>query len=336
MKSYYTIKDVAKKAGVSIATVSRVFNDSPFVNEETRKRISKIANELNYTPNLLARGLMLKKTDTLGVILPDLYGDFFSEVIKGIDEIARKKGYHILVASTHSHKSEIESILKVMRSGRVDGLIIMSPHIDSNSIRNFLPDNMPAVLLNCFGDYSTLTSITIDNFNGAKMMIRHLIKHGHKNIAIIKGVEGNYDAEERLRGYRKALKESSITESPRYLLNGEFTEESGYMAMKKISSIRPRPTAVFASNDSMAIGAIRAAHELGIKIPVDIAIAGFDDVPISKYIKPSLSSVHVPIFDLGRFAANKLIEKIEKGDKMKHEKMVLNTTLMVRESCGCL
>jgi LacI family transcriptional regulator len=336
MKTNNTIKDVAKKAGVSIATVSRVFNNSPLVSEETRKKILKTSNELKYSPNLLARGLMLKKTDTLGVVLPDLYGDFFSEVIKGIDEIARKRSYHILVASTHSHKDEIESILKVMRGGRVDGLIIMSPHIDSNSIQNFLPGDIPVILLNCFGDYSTVSSITIDNYHGAKLMTRHLIKHGHKNIAIIKGVEGNYDAEERLRGYRKALKEANIIESSISLVHGDFTEESGYSAMKKIASLKPRPTAVFASNDSMAIGAIRAAHELGIKIPNDIAVAGFDDIPITKFIKPSLSSVHVPIFELGKLAATKLIDKILSGEGSKREKIVLETTLMVRESCGCL
>jgi len=285
---------------------------------------------------MMARGLMLKKTDTLGVILPDLYGAFFSEVIHGIDEVARQKGYHIMVASSHSHKTEIESMLKVMRNGRVDGLIIMSPHIDSASLEKYLPHDMPVVLLNCFCEDVTKDAIVIDNFNGAYMMVKHLIKHGHQRIAIIKGVEGNYDAEERLRGYRTALTEARLEVSPKLELHGSFSEESGYAAMKRILGMKPRPTAVFAANDAMAVGAISAVHEAGLAIPADIAIGGFDDIAMAKYIKPSLSSVHVSIYDLGAIAARKLVESIKTENGKPREKIVLPTTLMVRESCGCL
>jgi LacI family transcriptional regulator len=298
--------------------------------------VLEIAHEMKYTPNVMARGLMLKKTDTLGVILPDLYGEFFSEVIHGIDEVARRKGYHIMVASSRSHKSEIESMLKVMRSGRVDGLIIMSPHIDSASLEKNLPFDMPVILLNCFCEDATKDAIVIDNFNGAYLMVKHLIKHGYQPIAIIKGVEKNYDAEERLRGYRAALTEAGLEVSPKLELHGNFSEESGYTAMKKILGMKPRPTAVFAANDAMAIGAISAVHEARLAIPADIAVTGFDDIPMAKYMKPSLSSVHVPIYDLGALAAQKLIESIETETDKPKEKTALSTSLMVRESCGCV
>ena len=331
-----TIKDVASKAGVSIATVSRALNGSPLVTDETRAKVVKLANELKYTPNMMARGLMLKKSETLGVILPDLHGDFFSEVMKGIDEIARQNGYHILVSSSHSDKKEIESMLKVMRSGRVDGLIIMSPHLDSTSLNDYLTDDLPVVLLNCSISEKANESIIIDNFNGANQMVRHLIKHGHKRIAIIKGEENNFDAEERLKGYRSALYDAGIELNPKLELPGNFNEESGYTAMKKILNLKPRPTAVFASNDAMAIGAISAIQNKGLRIPEDIAICGFDDVPIAKYLKPSLSSVHVPIYDLGTNAALKLFRFIKNENNIQEEKIVLQTTLIVRESCGCL
>jgi LacI family transcriptional regulator len=331
-----TIKDVAGKAGVSIATVSRALNGSPLVTDETRGKIIKLANELKYTPNMMARGLMLKKSETIGVILPDLHGDFFSEVMKGIDEIARENGYHILVSSSHSDKTEIESMLKVMRSGRVDGLIIMSPHLDSTSLNDYITDDLPVVLLNCSIGEKANESIIIDNFNGAKEMVRHLIKHGHKRIAIIKGEENNFDAEERLKGYRSALYDAGLELNPKLELPGNFNEETGYTAMKKILNLKPRPTAVFASNDAMAIGAISAIQGKGLRIPEDIAIGGFDDVPITKYLKPSLSSVHVPIYDLGTNAASKLIRLIKNENNIPEEKIVLRTTLIVRESCGCL
>jgi len=331
-----TIKDVADKAGVSIATVSRALNGSPLVTDETRIKIVKIANELKYTPNMMARGLMLKKSETIGVILPDLHGDFFSEVMKGIDEVARDNGYHILVSSSHSDKNEIESMLKVMRSGRVDGLIIMSPHIDSTSLNDHITNDLPVVLLNCTINGKENTSILIDNFEGARQMVRHLIKHGHKRIAIIKGEENNFDAEERLKGYRSALYENGLELNPKLEIPGDFNEESGYTAMKKILNLKPRPTAVFASNDAMAIGAVSAIQSKGLKIPEDIAIGGFDDIPIAKYLKPSLSSVHVPINNLGTNAAIKLFKMIKNENNLSDGKTVLPATLVVRESCGCL
>ena len=332
----YTIKDIAKKAGVSIATVSRVLNDSPSVTEETRKKILSISNELKYTPNVFARGLMLKKTNTVGIILPDLYGDFFSEVIKGIDLVFTSAGYHIMVASSHSNKDEIESVLKVMRSGRVDGLIIMSPHINSISLQKNLPSDLPVVLLNSFCDDKTRDSIIIDNFNGANLMARHLIKHGYKKLAIIKGVEKNYDAEERLRGFKFALETAGMEYNSKYEFSGNFTEESGYEAAKKILNTKPLPRAIFAANDSMAIGAMSLIRSKGLKIPEDLAIVGFDDISISKYLRPSLSSVHVPIYELGTLASKKLMELLSDAPAKSKRKIVLPATLIVRESCGCL
>jgi LacI family transcriptional regulator len=328
-----TIKEVAKKAGVSTATVSRVFNNGPVV-EETRRRVQEAVRELNYTPNAAGRSLSTKRTDAIGLVLPDIYGEFFSEVIRGADQIARRDRYHLLVSSSHSNREEIEATLKVM-SGRVDGLIIMSPHLDAQTLKANLPQNLPVVLLNCYVEGVSVDSLNIDNFGGAMQIVRHLLQHGYRTIAVIKGTEKNLDAEERLRGYRQALLESHLTPSVTLEIGGNFSEDSGYEAVKKILALRPRPTAIFASNDSMAIGALSALREIGVEIPRETALVGFDDVPIARFLSPALTSVRVAICDLGAIAIQKLVQAIREKNNHAKQHVVISTTLALRESCGC-
>src|SRR2546421_10721408 len=212
-----TIRDVAREAGVSVATVSRVLNDSGPVRDTTRRRIVEVATALRYTPDSAARSLITRKTNTLGVLLPDLYGEFFSEVIRGIDQTARQRGFHLLVSSSHNDRSQMETALRAMR-GRVDGLVVMSPHIDGAGIAAILPESLPVVLLNCTppeescasdgaAGVTQFDSFGIDNLGGAAAMVRHFVAHGHRRIAIITGPAHNSDAEERLCGYRDALAE---------------------------------------------------------------------------------------------------------------------------------
>lgn len=335
-KEKATIKDVAAKAGVSISTVSKVISGNYPVSEKTRKKVLKVIKELNYQPNLTARSLVLKKTHTIGVVLPDIHGEFFSEIIKGIDKKAREFGYHVLLTSSHSDLKELDEVLISLLNGRVDGLIIMNPTLKSVYVESRLLRKVPLVLLNCCGEIQNADVILIDNYAGAYNLTKHLIKHGHKKIAVITGPSDNLDSIERLRGYKDALRESGIEPSPELEFQGDFTESSGYEIMKTILSLPDKPTAVFALNDDMAIGAIQYSKKAGIRIPSDIAIAGFDDIPMASYIHPSLTSVHVPIDRAGILAAEKLFERIEKGSQAKFTKVVLETTLVVRESCGCL
>ena len=330
-----SIKEVALKAGVSIATVSRVLNDKGPVAVETRTRILAAIEQLRYVPHGAARSLITNQTDTIGVLLPDLYGEFFSEVIRGIDLAARRSGFHVLISGFHSDRAEIEAVLRALR-GRVDGLIVLSPDVDAQSLRRNLPETLPVVLLNTpvDGDGADFDAINLDNHGGAFAMVRHLAGLGHRRIAFLRGPEENADARERLRGYRDALLSLEIEGEEALELGGDFSEESGYRAGQRLLALKPRPTAVFAANDSMAIGCLFALREAGARVPGDIALAGFDDIPIARYITPSLSSVHVPIAELGTRAMERLLHAVDSKNEHERRQETVATTLVVRGSCG--
>jgi len=332
-----SIKEVALKAGVSIATVSRVINDKGPVAVETRQRILTAIEQLRYVPHGAARSLITNQTDTIGVLLPDLYGEFFSEVIRGIDLAARRSGYHVLISGFHSDRAEIEAVLRALR-GRVDGLIVLSPDVDAQGLRRNLPETLPVVLLNTRingrADGAAFDAINVDNHGGAFAMVRHLAGLGHRRIALIRGPAENADALERLRGYRAALRAEGITPEPALEIPGDFSEESGYRAGERLLALEPRPEAVFAANDSMAIGCLFALREAGVEVPRDVALAGFDDIPIARYVTPQLSSVHVPIAELGTRAMERLLHAVEHRNEHERRQETVPTTLVVRGSCG--
>jgi LacI family transcriptional regulator len=329
-----TIKEVARRAGVSTATVSRVLNNTGPVGEQTRHKVKEIARELRYSPSAIGRSLSTKRTDSIGLLLPDLYGEFFSEVIRGCDQTAQLHNYHVLVSSSHNSKDEIEAALQVMR-GRVDGLIIMAPQIDAHTLNANLPHTLPVVLLNCYVEGDDFDSMNIDNYGGTKDMVRHFLGHGHRRIAIIRGTEHNIDASQRLQGYRDALQEAGADQDESLELPGNFSEASGYDAAKRILSITPRPTAIFASNDATAIGALSALRDAGVQVPEEMALAGFDDIPIAAYLTPSLTSVHVGINNLGVLAIQNIIQAVRDKDGYPKQQALLSTRLSLRESCGC-
>lgn len=327
-----TIKDVAREASVSVATVSRVFNGAAVVRAETAQRIREVATALRYAPHGGARSLITKRTSTIGVLLPDLFGEFFSELIHGIDATARREGYHILVSRSWEGRTEIEEAMRAMR-GRVDGVLVMSPDIDADSLLN-IPASLPVVLLCSPVSGFPADSVVIENFRGAREMVRHLTSLGHRRIAIVKGAAGNYDAAERLRGYRSALKESGIVAVPELEREGDFTEASGYAATLDLLAIDPRPTAIFAANDSMAIGALSALRESGVSVPGEIAVGGFDDIPLARYMDPPLSSVRVAIADLGARAVETLLNVIASETVHAPRRERVSTELVIRQSTG--
>lgn len=328
-----TIKDVARQAGVAVSTVSRMLNNSGPVSAEARQRIRTAAKALGYVPNASARSLITSKTYVLGVLLPDLYGEFYSELIRGIDQAAQQHHYHILVSSSHNARSDIEAVLQVMH-GRVDGLLVLFPDIDAAALKASLPTDLPVVLLNCYVDGVLFDALGVDNYGGAYAMVTHLIGLGHRRIAIIKGETTNVDAQERLRGYRTALQDHGIALLDELELDGDFTESAGYRAGQAVARLDPHPTALFASNDAMAVGAMSALHDVGLRVPDDVAVGGFDDIPVARYLHPPLTSVRVSISDMGARAITRLIEAVtHNGDREKKQE-VLPTTLVVRASCG--
>jgi len=312
-----------------------VLNGSGPVSDAARERIERVAAQLRFAPNGAARSLITRRTHTIGVLLPDLYGEFFSEVIRGIDLVAQQHGYHMLVSSSHSEQQALEAALDAMR-GRVDGLIVMSPDLDQRTLRSTLAACPAVVLLNCAAQSTEFDAIKIDNVGGAAAMTKHLLSLGHRRIAFISGATGNVDAEERKRGYRQALETARVKQHPLMEIDGDFTEHGGYGAARALAKLPPetRPTAIFAANDSMAIGALSALRELGVVVPREIAVTGFDDIPIAQYTSPPLTSVHVPILDLGERATERLVGQLASERRRRCECETLPTTLVVRQSCG--
>jgi LacI family transcriptional regulator len=319
-----------------------VLNGKGVVREETLQQVLVAAKALRYVPNVAARSLSSRRSQTIGIVLPDVHGEFFSEVIRGIDLAARSEGYHILVSGSHSDVSEMVEVLEAMR-GRVDGLVVMAPDVALSSVSEALPRNLPLVLLNSAepdpeAEASTesnepaRSSITIDNYGGARQMLRHLSDLGHQRIAFLKGPDGNADADERLRGFRDHGK----GKFRRLEFGGDFTEESGRLAALKILGMEPRPTAIFAANDSMAVGALAALAEAGVAVPAEMSVVGFDDIPVARYVTPPLTTIRVDIADLGARAFGLLLAAIQQpsdpADPARRRDRIA-TTLVVRGSC---
>jgi LacI family transcriptional regulator len=315
---------------VSVATVSRVLNGKEVVREETSRHVQEAARSLRYVPNVAARSLSIRRSQTVGIVLPEMHGEFFSEVIRGIDLAARKAGYHVLVSGSHSDAGEMLEVLETMR-GRVDGLVVMAPDITPGSLRDEVPFDLPLVLLNSAG--SDHDGITIDNFGGARAVMTHLLSLGHSRIAFIRGPARNNDARERLRGYRHSLRQRGASSTALEVI-GDFSEASGFEAAREILAMKPRPTAIFAANDSMAFGALAALSESGVKVPAAMAVVGFDDIPIARYSAPPLTTVSVDIADLGRRAFGMLLKALGSKRSRTPLRERITTALVVRESCG--
>lgn len=328
-----TIRDVARDAGVSIATASRALNRTDLVAPETRDRVRAAAARLHYTPHGGARSLITNRTHTIGVLLPDLYGEFFSEVMRGIDQTAQREGYQCIVSSARHSGPSLEAALRAMR-GKVDGLVLMSPEFTVAVSERALPTGFPVVLLNCPPSATPHDTLNVENYEGAYSMVRHLASLGHTRIAIIAGAAGNFDAEERMRGYRAALRDAGVPEEAELIVPGDFSEAAGAEAARSLLMLGDRPTAIFAANDGMAIGALYALREAGLRVPDDIAIGGFDDIPMARYVEPPLSSVHVDISALGERATAALVSMLRHPGRREFIRATAATTLVVRRSCG--
>lgn len=324
-----TIRDVARVAGVSVATVSRALNGANNVLPGTKARILEAAAELRFAPSGAARSLITRRTDTIGALLPDLHGEYFSELIRGVDQAAQARGLHLLVSSSHGDAQAAATALRAM-NGRVDGLIVMSPHADADLLQRNLPVSLPAVLLNSGIELPDLPNFDVDNFGGALSMTRHLVERGARRIAFIGGPSANHEARERLRGYQAALPPGA-----EYLVfEGDFGEESGRAAGARIARSQVRPDAVFAANDMMAIGCLGALLDAGLRVPEDLLLAGFDDIPTARYVAPALSTVRVGIAELGRRALEGLVGSIETPAPGSARHETIPTQLVIRRSCG--
>ena len=327
-----TIKDVAREAKVSVASVSRALNGGTGVTAATSARIHAVADRLRYIPHAAARMLITRRTQTIGALLPDLHGEFFSELIRGIDLAARARGLHLLVSSSHDGVEDAAAAVRSMQ-GRVDGLLILSGRVDAAFLRANLPAELPVVLLNSAVKDSAYGVLNMDNRAGAAAMVRHLLQAGHADVALIAGPAGNFDARQREQGYRAAMAKYA-PDAALNIVAGDFTEEAGHRAGRALLARKTRPRAVFAANDMMAVGCLSAFREAGVRVPQDIALAGFDDIPIARYVTPALSTVRVRIADFGRLALDMLADRLEHPEQESSSADTLGFEIVVRETCG--
>lgn len=328
-----TIRDVAREAGVSIATVSRVFNQTSLVSEDTASHVRGVAARMDYWPNSAARSLITHRTHAIGVLLPDLYGEFFSEVIRGIDLAARHEKYQVLVSSFHASADMIVSAIRALR-GRIDGLIVMVPNAETHIAIQEFAGRFPVVMLRPGGLAGGSGSLSIANYDGAYAAVKHLIGMGHRDISMLRGPIGNLDADERARGYREALRDAGIEWSAAREVCGDFTESAGFHSAADFAVMQPRPSAVFCANDYMAVGLLSALRDAEISVPDDMAIVGFDDIAISKYLTPALTTVRVDACALGEKALQMLLPLARTRQPAEGGQEVLATHLVVRRSCG--
>jgi LacI family transcriptional regulator len=326
-----TITDVAREARVSVASVSRVINGHTNVTPQTRQRITEVIDRLRYVPHTTARSLITKRTHVIGVLLPDLYGEFFSELIRGIDSAAREQHLHLLLSSSHGNAAAMGAAIRAMR-GRVEGLLVLAPELDAAGLGE-IDAEVPTVFINSRVDDGASSALAIDSYGGARAMVRHLAARGHRTIAHVAGPADNFDSHERERGYQSELAASLPSARP-LVIRGDFTETSGYAAGRELGARTPRPAAVFAANDVMAIGCLAAFGALGLAVPGDIAVAGFDDIPLAAFVRPTLTTMRVQIVELGRGAVTQLAAEIAGPDTARPATIKFLPKLVVRESCG--
>ena len=330
MSETVTIRDVARLAKVSISTVSRVLNAPDLVKADKRVRVERAIESLGYVPNQVARNLLKKETGCLGVLLPYVGGEFFSEFLTSIDLTAQQYELFLMISTSHRDSDAMYKAIHSLRP-RVDGLLVMASYGNPNKLCKGLSDKTPVVFINTSTEGLVGEAINFDNRAGARIATEHLVRLGHKRIAMLKGPETAYDALERLKGYREVLLENGLETGPHLEIPGDFTPDAGYAAAESLLNINPRPTAVFGANDQSTIAMMSMLRHLGVNIPEELSVVGFDDIPASQYGAPPLTTIRVPLDRLGREAIKRLIYLV-KNNNQEPERHTLAVELIERAS----
>ncbi|CAM4126584.1 LacI family DNA-binding transcriptional regulator [Geobacillus stearothermophilus] len=327
-----SIKDVAKRANVSTATVSRVLRNTGNVTEETRQRVLEAIEALNYQPNVLGRYLRRMETETVLVVVPDIMNPFFSKVLRGIEAVALKHGYQVLLGDTQNDARLEEQYLNVLPQRQVDGMIFLTARIRKELMEE-MARQFPIVLACEYLEGADIPTVSIDNISSARKATEHLIRLGHCRIAHLSGPMNIILSRDRLRGYQQALAQHELEADAALVQEGDFTYESGYNLTLKLLALEKPPTAIFAANDEMAIGAIKAVRHRGGRVPDDVAVVGFDDIQMASIFEPSLTTIAQPMFEIGQKAMELLLALIE-GTSARRRQLVLPDRLVIRDSCG--
>jgi len=327
-----TIKDVAKLAGVHPSTVSRVINNDSRISEKTKNKVIYVINKLGYTPNAIARGLKTKRTNTIGMLIPDITNPFFANLARGVEDAASENGFNVILCNSDEKLEKERTYLEILKEKRVDGLILSSVHIKDKSIFRLEKIKYPYILVS--RDIAGLDKncIIVNDIAGGTMATEHLIKLGYRRIAHITGPLKVKSAINRLEGYGIALKKNHIEYKEELVEEGDFRIAGGYKAMKKLLELSELPTAIFAANDLVAIGAMQAIQKKNYHIPKDFCIIGFDDIKLASFVYPALSTIRQPMLEMGVLAVKTLL-RIIKGGEFNQKKVILKPELIVRESC---
>ncbi|WP_064609127.1 substrate-binding domain-containing protein [Photobacterium sp. J15] len=327
-----TIKDVAKRAGVSTSTVSHVLNKTRFVSEDISVRVMAAVEELNYAPSALARSLKVNHTRTFGMLVTTSTNPFFGEVVKGVERRCYEQGYNLILCNTEGDVERMRSNLDTLLQKRVDGLLLMCSEVEGRDFDLFTRHQpVPTVVMDWGPIGFPSDKIQDNSHHGGYLATRHLIEKGHTKIGCLTGPLDKLPAQQRLSGFAQAMEEAGLEINKQWIVSGSFECEGGEQAFNEIYERGPLPTALFVCNDMMAMGVINTAHKKGLSVPDDISIIGYDDIKLAKYITPSLTTIHQPKHRLGQQAVDTLLDKIQ-NKRASNRVIQLEPTLVERDS----
>lgn len=327
-----TIRDVAKLAGVAPITVSRVINNSGYASPETRARVKTAAAELNFVPNMLAHSLRSKSTQTIALVLTDITNPFWTAVARGVEDEASKQGFIVIFCNTDENAAKEEQYLSMLLRRRVDGVLLVPTSNSGEAVGQLQAQGVEVVVLDRRVERADVDVVRGDSLGGAYDLVHHLISLGHQRIGMLAGPAAVSVSVERVTGYRKALSDAGIEPDEKLVIYGQFTAESGYTMAHQLLAQRPRPTAIFAANNFIAIGAWRALHETGLGVPEDVSIVAFDDLPPTYAQDPLLTVAAQPTYALGTIATQRLLKRVTASEAQTVAEIVLPPELIVRTS----
>ena len=326
-----TMKQVAEKAGVSTTTVSHVINNTRVVSEDARERVLSVIQELRYIPSAVARSLKNDRTHTIGMMIPNNSNPYFAELIQGIEDASFELGYNIILCNSYDDPKKQAAYIRVLMEKRIDGLILVSSGSDEDLSMLLANEVIPKVLVDREVTGVAADLIEADHVQGAYEATRYLISLGHKRIACVAGPDTLLPSGGRVAGYQRALKEAGITVCDDFIVHSDFTSEGGFNAFQKLLTLDSKPTAIFASNDLMAIVGICAANQAGVKIPQDLSVIGYDDIALASFSTPPLTTIAQPKYQIGQLTAKTLVERISNPDSQVRRTM-LTPELVIRQS----
>lgn len=326
-----TIYDVAREANVSMATVSRVVNGNPNVKPVTRKKVLATIEQLGYRPNAVARGLASKKTTTVGTIIPDISSIFFAELARGIEDIATMYKYNMILSNSDQNKDKELQLINTMLEKQVDGILFMGGNITDEHVKQFESSSIPVVLAATYDESNRIPSVNIDYEAAAFEATSFLIGKGNGKIAFISGQDDTLINQQKYNGYLRAFKEKSKTIDDEYILRGDYSYDSGLEAVDQLLSINEKPSAVFVASDEMALGVIHGAQDKGYKVPEDLEVFGFDNTRLATMVRPTLSTIVQPMYDIGAVAM-RLLTKYMNKEEVEEKKVVLPHRIVERTS----